>query len=165
MTLKFESKRLIIESITDHHSISSERLFRILSDNVTKHLPPEWQSLSNKKQAKELLSKRSMEGVICSLHLKSSSDFIGLLFLYGLDTEAESNDIRIGYFIDENQWGKGLISELIASVIKQFHERANVTSIIGGVSKENIASIKVLTKNGFVLDASENDIDFYTYRF
>lgn len=103
--------------------------------------------------------------MICSLQLKSSFDFIGLLFLYGLDIEAKQNEVRIGYFIDENQWGKGLISELIASVITELQKSANVRSIIGGVSSGNIASIKVLTKNGFILDSSENDTDFYSYNF
>ena len=40
-----------------------------------------------------------------------------------------------------------------------------VVSVVGGVTSDNISSIKVLTKNQFQLMEKANGMEFYQYKF
>jgi ribosomal-protein-alanine N-acetyltransferase len=63
-----------------------------------------------------------------------------------------SNDkskMEIFYFINSNYWNNGYVSEAVKVFLKYVKEHKLVTSLIGAVVPENIASIKILIKNGF----------------
>ena len=59
-------------------------------------------------------------------------------------------------FLAEAVWGGGVASELIRGFVG-WCERNNVASIVGGVERGNVASRRVLEKNGFVCDPTEDD--------
>jgi len=164
---KIESKRLSVESVRYHEKYFDEIIVDILTDKATEYLPSGWQGLTTASQAKQWMVERLDEGGIYSLSFKGkeSDACIGFLFIYGLNESSSSSEVRIGYIISEKYWGQGLASELIALVIKTLKSDITVSVLLGGVASENIASIKVLTKNGFVYRESENGTDFYAYEF
>ncbi len=61
--------------------------------------------------------------------------------------------MRLGYLLAERAWGKGIASELIRGLV-EWCRKSGIASIVGGVERNNIASRRVLEKNGFVCDAS-----------
>ena len=73
------------------------------------------------------------------------------------ETEGESNagiEVRLGYLLAETAWGSGLASELVCGFV-DWCRRQEIASIVGGVGSENIASRRVLEKNGFTRDPTE----------
>lgn len=60
------------------------------------------------------------------------------------------------YLLAEAVWGAGVASELIRGFV-DWCERNNVASIVGGVERGNVASRRVLEKNGFERDPRGDD--------
>ena len=75
-------------------------------------------------------------------------------------------DLRIGYLIAEQDWGKGLATELLAGLVAWARSQPSVHSVTGGVDPANLASARVLTKNGFdqVEDGEDGEDGDATYR-
>jgi len=61
------------------------------------------------------------------------------------------NEIEIGYGTRTEYLNKGYMTEAIGGFVKWISERKDVDIIIAETEKNNIASIKVLEKNGFVI--------------
>ena len=164
LELVINSERLRIESIADASSIPFESVIEVLSKKVTEYLPLDWQ-VSDRDEAVRWLECRISEGTLCSICTKDSSTLVGFLVLHAMENSNAKSEVRIGYVIAEKIWGKGVGSELIGALVDCFKERGDASSLVGGVAKDNIASVKVLTKNGFQFSGNEMDTDFYTYYF
>lgn len=74
--------------------------------------------------------------------------------------EPNSNgEIEIGYGTYDEFQGKGYMTELVSAIIHWAKTQANVKSITASTNKNNVASFKVLEKNGFVkVDETEEEI-------
>ena len=67
---------------------------------------------------------------------------------------------ELGYRIGKNDTGKGIATEAVRMVLRVGSEKHNLEKIIAGASTGNIASQKVLVKNGFTISRKvENHID------
>ncbi len=85
----------------------------------------------------------------------SSGSPVALLILFEQEpADADRTDLRIGYLVAEAERGRGLAGELVKGFIDWCRERAWIRSISGGVEPDNPASARVLTRNGFVQQAS-----------
>ncbi len=63
---------------------------------------------------------------------------------------------RLGYWLDQPHWGKGLMSEAVAGVVAHALKTWAPDVILSGVYKDNAASAAILEKLGFVYkDTSE----------
>jgi RimJ/RimL family protein N-acetyltransferase len=63
-----------------------------------------------------------------------------------------SNDkskMELFYFINSNYWNNGYVSEAVKIFLKYVKENELAISLLGTVVSKNIASIKILMKNGF----------------
>ena len=61
--------------------------------------------------------------------------------------------IEIGYFIGESFWQRGIATEAVSNIINYIRHEFNVIRIYAEVFEHNIASMKVLEKNGFFLES------------
>lgn len=59
---------------------------------------------------------------------------------------------ELGYYIAENYWNKGIATKVVAMITKYGFESLHLTRIFAGIFEQNIASMKILEKNGFVLE-------------
>ncbi|HEY1038727.1 MAG TPA: GNAT family N-acetyltransferase [Bacteroidia bacterium] len=73
----------------------------------------------------------------------------------------ESGEVMIGYYIDKKFEGQGLAAEALAGMIKWLFENESVKSIIADTQEDNLASQKVLRRNGFVFESRVDE----GYRF
>lgn len=64
-----------------------------------------------------------------------------------------SQNVEIGYFLDEKYWGRGIITKAVKALIKHFFEEYNITRIYAEMFAENTASRRVMEKAGFKLEA------------
>ncbi len=74
---------------------------------------------------------------------------------------------EIGYSIAKEEWGKGIIKEIIAYMKKYLHEKHEIKTLYAVVLEKNTASIKTLEHADFKLtDISFNFNKFqYSYRY
>lgn len=79
---------------------------------------------------------------------KISGEFIGGCLLRPYHDEA--NILEIGYSITPKYWGQGLATEMIAGLIKYGFTEDTIKEITAVTELPNIASQRVLEKNGFV---------------
>lgn len=83
----------------------------------------------------------------------------GLLFL------PETEEVEVGYLLDQAFWGKGLATEAAQACLKYGFGNLDVESIVAIVHPENIASQRVTEKLGmsFVDRSHYFGMDVYRY--
>lgn len=59
---------------------------------------------------------------------------------------------ELGYYIDEKYWGKGIMSEAVRLICEYVFSHSDIIRIFAEPFSYNIASCKVLEKNGFVCE-------------
>lgn len=142
------------------------RVQTILSPEVTTSLPEGWQGINTIEDAEHWIQERAEESHFLAVQLRSTKEVIGFIFLYEEDTGNPLYKIRLGYLVAKEYWGKGIGSELIQGLIHWCQEFKKIQSIVGGVEPENIASIKVLEKNGFCpVNVEHTETIFLEYTF
>lgn len=152
----FVTARLAVESWKDQISTQSglgtlaSEIASILTPNVAKALPKGWQGVETMDDALDWIGKRTEEGHVFTIRLTGTREFVGLLLVnVSPHPNEEGLQLRIGYFLSESNWGQGLGSELIEGLISWSDEAGDVHEVLGLVEANNIASAKVLTRNGF----------------
>src|SRR5262245_20894951 len=82
---------------------------------------------------------------------KASGKFVGSFAIIPIEN---TNDIQLGYALLKVNWGKGFASELTKKALEYYFSNTNEDHIYAIAEKANIASHKVLFKNGFVSDGT-----------
>jgi len=168
----FETERLIISSYFDFVKSQADektlanRVISIMTPKVTESLPAGWQNLHTDIDANNWINEVSRESNLLLVQLKRTKEIVGFIFLYESATSKAPMDLRLGYLLSEDSWGHGMGSELIKGLLTWCGSTGKVNTITGGVEHDNIASIKVLKKNGFNQTGSNNEGTlFYVYDF
>jgi RimJ/RimL family protein N-acetyltransferase len=79
---------------------------------------------------------------------------VGLLILHEVASEkGGAADIHLGYLLAEAAWGFGLGSESVSGFVDWCRAPPGVRSIAGCVAHDNVASIRILERNGFLPDS------------
>ena len=61
--------------------------------------------------------------------------------------------MEIGYWLGEDFWGKGIITEAVGAISNYAFERFDIVRLYADVFEWNIASIRTLEKNGYEFEA------------
>jgi RimJ/RimL family protein N-acetyltransferase len=166
---KYKTKRLLVKDwqFLNEDVISklkfAQEVHRILTPEVTKTLPDGWQNIKTVDQANHWIFDRVNEGVFLTVRLRNKKKLVGFVFLYESESENNKIDLRIGYLLSQTTWGKGYGTELINGLVTWCKENNTIQSLLGGVEKDNIASVKVLEKNGFSLSKNSHLTDDVLY--
>lgn len=75
------------------------------------------------------------------------------------------SEIEIGYRVLEEQWGKGIATEVAAGLIRFALKNLNASNVIAFVNVHNSASIRVLEKAGMINVERIEDLDEVKYKF
>ncbi len=163
---QFDTERLNIVSLNSAEISEdlTERTKDILSPEVTKSLPPGWQTIDTTIKVRQWLKDRVNESLVLRVNLQSSAALIGFVFCHIDEGNNDQCSIRFGYLLHAESWGQGLGTELVHGIVEWAKTKRVIKSISGGVEKSNIGSIKVLEKVGFrKLDEDTSDTVFYEY--
>ncbi|ASJ11184.1 ribosomal protein-serine acetyltransferase [Thermococcus sp. P6] len=79
----------------------------------------------------------------------SSRSPVGLIGLHNIDYR--NGRAEIGYFLARESWGHGYASEAVKLALEYSFEWLNLRKVYAHVFEPNVASIRVLEKNGFTL--------------
>ena len=83
-----------------------------------------------------------------TIRLNDSLRLIGSLGLVN-----EQGKIQLGYIISPTQWGKGYATESVCEVMRVINTIPGIHRIGSFVDSQNMASIRVLQKSGFIEEA------------
>jgi RimJ/RimL family protein N-acetyltransferase len=145
----FATERLVVE---DWHRTGADTLARfveaLLTPAVTRSLPPDWQGEYDFERATRWIEDRDTEGT--TLLASEAGVPVGLVLLHE-EPVSDGVIVRLGYLLAEDAWGRGLGSELIAGLVRWCRARRSLRALVGGVVVDNVASVRVLERNGFTL--------------
>jgi len=79
--------------------------------------------------------------------------------------DVSRKSVEIGYFVGEPYWGKGIASRAVHLLNDFVTTRLDVVRIDAHVFAQNKASMKVLLKNGFYLEAIHRKAAFKNNQF
>ncbi len=148
---EIESSRLIIRppKLSDaklmfYNWASDKEVARFLSWTahdtvaVTEMIIRLWMYMNDQKQ--------EMNYLIIS---KETNEPIGSINLSNYDKKSKS--IYIGFCLSKNYWGKGIATEAVKAILK-YTFSYRIKTVYATIDIRNIASSRVLLKNGFLFD-------------
>jgi len=159
-----ETPRLFLRRI-DKYDV--DQIFTLRSDAKNMKFIPR-PLLKNHKEAKKqiILGDQQIDlnlGINWALTLKPNKELIGIIGFYR--TKPAHFRSEIGYMIFPKFRGKGLVSEAIKVVVKFGFNVMKLHSIEALIDPDNIASEKVLQKNGFVKEGYLKENEFFDGKF
>jgi ribosomal-protein-alanine N-acetyltransferase len=93
---------------------------------------------------------------------KEDHRFVGSFAIIPVE---DSNQLQVGYALIKEEWGKGYASESVKGGLKYAFQQLDLSEIVAITYPGNIASQKVLLRNGFVFDKTfiEDDKELNIY--
>lgn len=151
----FQTSRLHVTHWAEctNNSVCRQKLIAelkpILTSAVLRHLPEPLQLSDHPDAIDVWITERAAESDVMVIRDKSTVAVLGLLILAEMPEPNASSEIHLGYLFAETAWGKGYATELLSGLINWYKTEDRSVQLIGGVETDNIASAKVLQKNGF----------------
>lgn len=134
-----ETERMILSLASNEEM---EKLIEDSSDDVMR-----WVYSEMLEGAKLHPDKREFYAVWLMLLKKEENRHIGDLSFKGI---TEDGIVEIGYGIKPGYEGNGYMTEAVSALVKWAFERPEVSRVEAEAKESNIASIRVLTKAGFI---------------
>lgn len=152
-TSLFSSERLAVFNcaslVTENQTHIVKKVIEVLSPNVVKALPKDWQGIDTPEKALKWLQERFEESELLIVSLKPTNEIVGFVFIHRQNESDNFVSLNIGYLFAEVFWGKGFASEVLEALVKFFSDQDKTFVLLAGVEQSNIASIRVLEKCGF----------------
>ncbi len=128
-----------------------------LTHNVTRELPPSWQTGLTLSGAKAWIAKRDGEGKMFLIEAKYSAPIGVFMFFPDMPTPTQGQ-VRVGYVFAEQAWGQGYATELLVGFLKLWDQSGTTATLLAGVTASNLASRRVLEKAGFSRVSKQGEI-------
>ena len=103
------------------------------------------------------------EGINWAITIKGNPNLIGIIGHFRI--QPQNYRAEIGYMILPEYHGQGIVAEAIKEVVRYGFEEINLHSIEAIIDPNNLASERVLQKNGFVKEAHILENEFFDGRF
>lgn len=163
----FVTERLIVDewhllSETDRGLAKS--IMVILTPSATQSLPDGWRGEYSVDRAAQWIKERDKESTNLLVLDRPSKKPIGLMIMFESDEQQSGRSVRIGYVLAETAWGQGFATELLQGFI-DWCRTVQISSIVGGVERDNVASQRVMEKNGFVVVPNTQGQEDLLYQF
>ncbi len=105
----------------------------------------------------------SNEGINWAITLKGNPKLIGIIGHYRI--QPQNYRAEIGYMILPEFNGQGIVAEAIKEVVRYGFDVMELHSIEAVIDPDNLASERVLQKNGFVKEAHILENEFFDGKF
>ena len=155
---RFKTERLLIRELTQ--SDSAALCTHFSDDDVTRFMDID--SLISEAEAVNIINWHSKDsGCRWGLFDSVSGQLIGTCG-YHCWEQGEFSKAEIGYDLSKRYWGKGLMQEAIRPILDFGFETMGLSMVEAEVEKENVRSITLLKKLGFILDLTRSEeFDWY----
>ena len=108
-------------------------------------------------------SIRNNESIYWAITLKSDNKLIGTICLWNI--QPDNYRAEIGYELNPDFWGKGIMKEAIPKVIQYGFETLKLHSLEADLDPGNSQSVKLLEKNGFIREGHFKESTFFNGKF
>lgn len=159
-----ETERLLFRRIT--HADAEEVLALRGNPEAMKYIPrPLVLSIEDAISHIDMINEKidSNVGINWGITLKGSNKIIGIIGHYRI--QPENHRAEIGYMILPEHNGKGYVTEALKAILDYGFNNMNLHSIEAVIDPENLASEKVLQKNGFVKEAHILENEYFNGKF
>ena len=164
----FRTERLSVgdwRRLSDRHGLDLvDVISEVLTPATTIALPPEWQGEFDRERAACWMEARDTESPTLLVVEAEAAMAVGLMILFESADRGNGDriDVRLGYVLAEEAWGRGLATELVAGLVTWARSEPSIGSVSAGVADGNEASVRVLVKTGFELAGSRSGERFYS---
>lgn len=159
-----ESERLVLRQITPN---DVNEIFALRSNPETmKYIPrPLVTTIDQAMEHIKMIQDKivSSEGLNWAITEKGNPKMIGIIGHYRIRWEHFRSEI--GYMLLPEYQGKGIITEAIQLMIRFGFDDMKMHSLEAIIDPANLASAKVLEKNGFIKEAHLKENEFYEGKF
>ncbi|MFL3012023.1 MAG: GNAT family N-acetyltransferase [Acidimicrobiales bacterium] len=138
--MKIETERLVLKKLVE---VDKERLVSLIGDfRVSKTLSnvPYPYTLDDADEWLKIVDNEEF-----NLNIFLNNDLIGGVGL----TPIEDDFCELGYWLGVEYWGQGYATESVRGLLNYAKSNMPCEKFKANVYKENVASVKVLEKNGF----------------
>lgn len=159
-----ETERLLLRRLNEG---DVDEVFAMRSNpDVMKYIPrPIAKTKEDALEHINMIEAKIIEntGINWGITIKGNPKIIGIIGHYRI--QPENYRAEIGYMSLSEHNGKGYITEAIKAVVEYGFEQMKLHSIEAIIDPGNIASERVLQKNGFVKEAHILENEFWEGRF
>jgi ribosomal-protein-alanine N-acetyltransferase len=160
----FNTDRLVMRKITAE---DTDAFFQLRTDPVVNRYIDR-DMMKTKDEAYALIQKllkelENNESIIWAITTRENNTMIGNICFWNISRE--HHKAEIGYVLSAEYHRKGLMDEAVKKVLEYGFTFMKLHSVQANVNPNNIASIKLLEKNGFVKEAHFRENYFYNGRF
>ena len=127
-------------------------LLNIFNDrNVTRYLrfPGLIQYPENEKEFLSRAASSREKELFFAIIGKEQNEFMGVVSLHEIDWR--NSNAYVAFSIGKDYWGKGYTTEAVGLIVEYSFYFLNLRKLRSSVLRPNVASIRVLEKNGFSL--------------
>ena len=147
-TQNIETKRLLLRKFKVE---DAEEMFENWAKDSENVIFLEWNAHKDAYETKSILQKwsdeyKSSKTYNWCITIKDTKEIIGSITVVKFFEDIECAEI--GYVISKNHWNKGIMTEALGEVIKYLFCKVGVNRIQLKHDLDNIASGKVMIKNG-----------------
>lgn len=145
----------------------AQQIFMLRSDTeVMAYLDRD--PMQSVEEGAELISRidtsfQSGDGISWAISLKDNATMIGYAGIWRIDKPHYRGEI--GYTLSPAFWGKGIMSEALKAIVAFGFHSMNLHSMEANINPNNIASIKIVEKLGFVREAYFMENYYYNGKF
>jgi RimJ/RimL family protein N-acetyltransferase len=97
---------------------------------------------------------RNASGAALTLVIVERHQWSRAIGLIGISVSDDGRTGTLGYHLDPHHWGRGYMSEAIGGIVSMTRLITRIERVRAGVMPHNLASMRVLEKNGFVRGAA-----------
>ena len=158
------TNRLVLREITLDDA--PELFFMRTDDRVMKYIErPRPKNIDETIAFIKMISdlRNKNEIITWGISLKNEPKLIGTVVF--LNFKKEHYRAEFGYALHPDHWGKGIMDEVAKTVIDYGFKVLKLHSMEANINPENIASQKLLEKNGFVREAYYKENFFWEGKF
>jgi ribosomal-protein-alanine N-acetyltransferase len=137
----------------------------LLTPAVTRPLPPAWQGSYSLDRVEKWITERDEDGPTLLVVERARGRPVGLFILHVAEAELPGSfDLRLGYMLAEDAWRKGFGAEMMAGFVDSCRAHPQISSVLAGVEADNLASVRILERNGFERVSADETADELEYR-
>jgi ribosomal-protein-alanine N-acetyltransferase len=119
--------------------------------NIADNLRDQFPFPYKKSDAKKWIGNVKKQEITNNFCVEADGEVAGSVgFVFKEDVYRKN--VEIGYFIGEKYWGRGIGTEAIRQTLEYVEKKFDPVRVYAEVFEHNIASMKVLEKNGFHLE-------------
>lgn len=121
--------------------------------DIAKNLTDVFPHPYTEEDGKKFIAYATSEDVIRIFAIEVDGKAVGAIGLHPQQDIMKKN-IELGYWLGKKYWGKGIISKAVKQMVDYAFESFDITRVYARPFGTNVASQKILEKNGFKLEAN-----------